>query len=132
MLIKTKYESFLSLKKIEIVESSFRKKDTPLHELELGIQVKHSINKLNETDYEIFLSATVADEDEKLYVYVKGRAIFHIENCEKILLEKNTLAIMFPYIRSYVSTITTQPGISPIVLPPMNIAAMIDDQNEHD
>ena len=132
MRIKTKYESFLSLEKIEIVESSFRKKDTPLYELELGIQVNHSINKLNETDYEIFLSATVADEDENLYVYVKGRAIFHIENYEKVLLEKNTLAIMFPYIRSYVSTITTQPGISPIVLPPMNIAAMIDDQNKQD
>ena len=132
MRIKTKYESFLSLEKIEIVESSFRKKDTPLYELELGIQVNHIINKLNETEYEIFLSATVADEEENLYVYVKGRAIFHIENYEKVLLEKNTLAIMFPYIRSYVSTITTQPGISPIVLPPMNIAAMIDDQNKQD
>lgn len=132
MRIKTKYESLLSLKKIEIVESSFRKKDTSLKNLELGIQVKHSIKKLNETDYEIFLSVTVTDEDEKLYVYVKGRAIFYIENYEKFLLEKNTLAIMFPYIRSYVSTITTQPGISPIVLPPMNIVAMIDDQNKQD
>lgn len=41
------------------------------------------------------------------------------------ILEKNTIAIMFPYIRSYISSITTQPGMSPIVLPAMNIVAMV-------
>ena len=35
---------------------------------------------------------------------------------------------MFPYIRSYISSITTQPGMSPIVLPAMNIVAMVNDQ----
>ena len=46
------------------------------------------------------------------------------------MLEKNTIAIMFPYIRSYISSITTQPGMSPIVLPAMNIVAMVNDQKK--
>lgn len=44
------------------------------------------------------------------------------------MLEKNTIAIIFPYIRSYISIITTQPGMPPIVLPAMNIIAMVNDQ----
>ena len=42
-----------------------------------------------------------------------------------MLIERNTLAIMFPYFRSYVSTLTTQPGMTPIVLPAMNIMTML-------
>ena len=63
-----------------------------------------------------------------IYVNVKGRAIFSTKQENKDLLEKNTIAIMFPYIRSYISSITTQPGMTPIVLPAMNIVAMINDQ----
>ena len=43
---------------------------------------------------------------------------------------KNTIAILFPYVRSYISIITTQPGMTPIVLPAMNIVAMINDQKK--
>ena len=46
------------------------------------------------------------------------------------MLEKNTLAIMFPYLRSYISIITTQPGMNPIVLPAMNIIALVNDQKK--
>ena len=46
------------------------------------------------------------------------------------IIEKNTIAIMFPYIRSYISMITTQPGMNPIVLPQMNIAAMVNDHKK--
>lgn len=37
MKIKSKYESVLTLEKIEVVESSFRKKDVVLDSLELGV-----------------------------------------------------------------------------------------------
>ena len=66
--------------------------------------------------------------NETIYVNVKGRSIFSTKQENKDLLEKNTIAIMFPYIRSYISSITTQPGMAPIVLPAMNIVAMINDQ----
>ena len=69
-----------------------------------------------------------ANSNETIYVNVKGRAIFSTKQENKDLLEKNTIAIMFPYIRSYISSITTQPGMTPIVLPAMNIVAMINDQ----
>lgn len=86
------------------------------------------MTKLDQEQYEVFLSTTVSDVNETIYVNVKGRSIFSTKHENKDLLEKNTIAIMFPYIRSYISSITTQPGMTPIVLPAMNIVAMINDQ----
>ena len=40
MEVRSKYESPLVLEKIEIVESSFRKKTDSLDSLELGVQVE--------------------------------------------------------------------------------------------
>lgn len=130
MEVRAKYESSLILEKLEIMESIFRKKDVSLDDLELGVQVEHNLTKTDETKYEVILSTTVSDVEENIYVYVKERAIFNTQQENKDILEKNTIAIMFPYIRSYISIITTQPGITPIVLPAMNIAAMINGQKK--
>ena len=130
MEVKSKYESPLVLEKIEIVESTFRKKDEPLDGLELGVKVEHSFNKIDEYVFEVILITTVSDEEEKIFVSVKGRAIFNTPQGNMDILEKNTIAIMFPYIRSYISIVTTQPGMNPIVLPAMNIVAMINAQKK--
>ena len=128
MKVRSVYESPLILEKIEITESTFRKKDISLEGLELTIHVEHHVQNIEEYGYEIILNATVSDEHENIYVNVKSRAIFRTHQNNMDILEKNTIAIMFPYIRSYISIITTQPGMSPIVLPAMNIIAMINDQ----
>ncbi len=128
MKVRSAYESPLILEKIEITESTFRKKEVSLDELELGVRVEHSVENIGEDEYEIVLNTTVSDENENIYVNVKGKAIFRTQQKNMDMLEKNTIAIMFPYIRSYISIITTQPGMPPIVLPAMNIIAMINDQ----
>ena len=128
MKVRSTYESPLVLEKIEITESTFRKKDVALDELELGLHVEHNVENIEEDAYEIVLNTTVSDENENIYVNVKGKAIFRTQQKNMDMLEKNTIAIMFPYIRSYISIITTQPGMPPIVLPAMNITAMINDQ----
>lgn len=125
MKVKSEYASPLVLEKIEIIESTFRKKVSSLDGLELGVNVEHSVKETKEDTYEIILNTTVSDENISIYVNVKSRALFHTEQPNKGLLEKNTIAIMFPYVRSYISIITTMPGMSPIVLP-----AMINDHQE--
>lgn len=128
MKVRSDYESPLVLEKIEITESTFKKKEVLLEGLELSIHVEHNVDNIGEDEYEIILITTVSDENENIYVNVKGKAIFHTQQKNMDILEKNTIAIMFPYIRSYISIITTQPGMAPIVLPAMNIIAMINDQ----
>ena len=125
MNIKTDYESPLVLKNIIITEGHFKRNEASLENLELKIGVSHDVERLSEREYKITLELNVADPEEKLSVFVKGMAIFETKQENQMLIERNTLAIMFPYFRSYVSTLTTQPGMTPIVLPAMNIMTML-------
>ena len=125
MNIKTDYESPLVLKNIIITEGHFKRNEDSLENLELNVGVSHDVELLSEREYKITLELNVADPEEKLSVFVKGMAIFETKQENQMLIERNTLAIMFPYFRSYVSTLTTQPGMTPIVLPAMNIMTML-------
>ena len=125
MNIKTDYESPLVLKNIIITEGHFKRNEDSLENLELKVGVSHDVERLSERAYKITLALNVADPEEKLSVFVKGMAIFETKQENQMLIERNTLAIMFPYFRSYVSTLTTQPGMTPIVLPAMNIMTML-------
>ena len=40
-------------------------------------------------------------------------------------LKANAVAVMFPYLRSQVTLLTTQPNILPIVLPTININKLL-------
>ena len=125
MNIKTDYESPLVLKNIIITEGHFKRNEDSLENLEQKVGVSHDVERLSEREYKITLELNVADPEEKLSVFVKGMAIFETKQENQMLIERNTLAIMFPYFRSYVSTLTTQPGMTPIVLPAMNIMTML-------
>ena len=68
MEVRSKYESALVLEKIEIVESTFRKKDDPMDSLELGVQVERNIKKISDDVFEVLLETTVSDENETVFV----------------------------------------------------------------
>ena len=130
MNFKTDYESPLVLKNIIITEGHFKRNEDSLENLELKVGVSHDVERLSEREYKITLELNVADPEEKLSVFVKGMAIFETKQENQMLIERNTLAIVFPYFRSYVSTLTTQPGMTPIVLPAMNIMTMLAQEEK--
>ena len=68
MEVRSKYESALILDKIEIIESSFRKKDGSLDDLELGVQVDHSLNKMVMISLNLFLQLKLQIKMKK-YVF---------------------------------------------------------------
>lgn len=45
-------------------------------------------------------------------------------------LKNNSPALMFPYIREHISAITQKSGVGPVLLPPINILALINQKNE--
>ena len=130
MNIATNYESPLVLKNIMITEGTFKRSEDSLEDVELQVNVSHNVNQISDREYKIILELSVADPQGKLSMFVKGMAIFETEQKTRTLIERNTLAIMFPYFRSYVSTLTTQPGMMPIVLPAMNIIAMLTEKDK--
>ena len=64
------------------------------------------------------------DAPYKLSVEIAGR--FICENDWQEKWEANILAIMFPYLRSFVSMITSNSGRDPIILPTVNIVNMFE------
>jgi len=52
------------------------------------------------------------------------------EEIDKIrqFAEINSVSILFPYIRALITTITANANIPPVVLPPMNIVAMMEKE----
>lgn len=44
-------------------------------------------------------------------------------------MESNAVGLMFPYVREHISSITQKAGISPILLPPINVMAIIKENN---
>lgn len=70
--------------------------------------------------------------DSDFHIIIELCGNFSLECSNDLLREsimnKNTVSILFPYLRSELTLITSQPGIEPIVMPPMNINAMFDGQ----
>lgn len=44
-------------------------------------------------------------------------------------IQNNSPALMFPYIREHISTITGKAGIKPILLPPVNLLSILNKEN---
>jgi preprotein translocase subunit SecB len=57
-----------------------------------------------------------------------------IESSENMNLEdfikNNSAAIMFPYIREHISSVTQKSGVKPVLLPPINIIALLKKSDE--
>ena len=76
----------------------------------------------NDNLKQVNLSCLIYKEQYKIEISLIG--VFEISDdvdFKEILFRNNTVAIMFPYLRSEISLLTAQPGMAPIVIPPLNI-----------
>lgn len=74
----------------------------------------------------LFKASTSANEP---FVEIKCEANFTFnkkvtKNTIPDFFYKNSIAILFPYIRAFVSTVTLQTNADPIVLPTMNLSSL--------
>jgi len=130
MEIKNKYKSPLSMKNLIIKEASFHLDDNGIGDTKIGLNVDHEIKEVDDSIYSVELSVSLDNESNTFSAYVKCSALFNTSNENYSLIKKNAISIMFPYIRSYISLLTTQPGMEPIVLPPINIVALLSENEK--
>ena len=86
-------------------------------------------NKMNVTLYvKVFENAKENNYPFEMFIQVTG--FFSIENDDKrIDFEPNAIAILYPYIRSIVSTYTANANVNPLILPPININNLFKENN---
>lgn len=79
----------------------------------------------------LLFRGVLADKPEVEILTAKLNAFFRFSNDTPKTLEelpgyfyKNAIAIVFPYLRSFISTLTLQANIQPIILPVYNLSAL--------
>ncbi len=90
---------------------------------EYNADLKRNITQIKDHQYSVELELAVQKEDLSVLVVAKANFEYvanKYDEMEESIVKSNTVAIMFPYIRSQVTLLTTQPGMTPIVLPPIN------------
>lgn len=119
----------LELQKLVVDEFYFERQGFK-NDNEYKMAFEVSINRNEEDDiYKVSLTTQIEKEDEyNLNVELSGFFTFNGDDDKKqIFLKQNATAILMPYLRSQISLLTCQPDMEPIVLPPINIASMLEE-----
>lgn len=81
--------------------------------------------KKEDKKFTLTLKVLIKDEEKNLELVMKMDGIFAYEadDMQELVpfISMNAPAIMFPYIRAYISNITALGGMPPIILPTLNI-----------
>lgn len=112
--------------KISFSRHGFMNQDEDETEVKLKMGV--SIKKDSIDKYRVSLQV-LAEKEEEYSVEIQVTGYCSIaEDCDMkdMILKKNAVAILFPYVRAQLTLITSQPETEPIVLPVLNISAIID------
>lgn len=137
MILNDDIKSVLILDKIIVSEMSFKRSYEEIDSSELSINLENQISRIEASNnYKIDLTVIIEEKMKKsfdLKLSISGFFSFKVDDLEdeikQLLLKKNTLSILFPYLRAQISLITSQPGMEPIVLPPININALVENEN---
>lgn len=128
-----KSESILSAKSIYIEEMSFSRNEHNGNMVRFNESaLSKSVDMIDENLYKCSLELEMSSESEDAKLQVKVSGIFSIEtsideDLKMILVTKNTMAILFPYLRTQVTLLTAQPNVETVVLPPVNINALLEN-----
>ena len=122
----------LYFSKFDFIQNRDKRSEDP--EYNTSININYAINSKDETKIKTTIDTIVKDKSESILVNLQTVGIFRMDKNDvdadvyDHLIKVNTVAIMLPYIRSQISLITTQPGIIPIMIPPINVNSLAEKQ----
>lgn len=98
----------------------------PDSELHINIESK-AMDNHDEGKMRLELSTTIWDDNKNVDISVVVSAIFGydkslIQEMKDSFFKYNAPAIVFPFVRAYINTLTSLSGIKPIVLPTINFS----------
>ena len=98
----------------------------PNDELEVNFEQTIGVHD-TENRMRLLLNTSIKDKNNALSIAVKAEGFFEFdegldEDMKDGFFNANAPAILFPYIRAYISTLSTLSGIKPIVLPTLNLS----------
>lgn len=131
MNVNNNYPSVVEMEGIYFKKLTFERKEK-LSYNNLNVSFEKSIKKPENQDesFQVLLQCAIEDPENTLHLFVSMVGTFRCKATDPALWDtlanENTVSIMFPFLRSQISLMTTQPDMPPIVLPAMNINAIIE------
>ena len=98
-------------------------------DLNLSFDTKGIFNKKTKK-FELIFQVTVKQYgNDNPFVEIRCKGLFTFENVSKIddvpdFFYRNSIAILFPYVRTYLSLVTTQANVPGIILPTLNLSGL--------
>ena len=106
--------------KIHIAPDIVPSGDLSIHFDTNGAQIQ-GLNK-----YNLVITTEIKDRQGKVSINVRVEADFEYDEIESAMLDSffatNAPAILFPYIRAYISAVTALSGVAPITIPTINFS----------
>lgn len=127
-----KAKSILTLKRAVIDKLNFERFSDDVTQIdeEGEINFHHSIEQQEQYTFRVSLGVSLMSKSKyNMEVQISGIFTMTEDSVlgKKILLN-NTIAILFPYLRSQLTLLSSQPGFEPVILPVMNINALLNDE----
>ncbi|MFA6925269.1 MAG: protein-export chaperone SecB [Bacteroidales bacterium] len=115
-------------KGFKILRSLIEKKEGNPSQFLIEFEPSGAINK-KDSCFQLFLKVLIEDKKKVFKVEITSMASFHFSNkIEKKQLNNlfyiNAPAMLFPYLRAYISTLTNLSGYDPVNLPTLNISSL--------
>ncbi len=105
----------------------------PFEHTKMNLDVSHESLDVNSA--KVSVTAEIRSEPDSLHLILSAEATFSFDSngniLENPLIQRNTVAIMFPFIRSEITLLTSQPGMAPVVIPALNINKLLNDMNSN-
>jgi preprotein translocase subunit SecB len=99
-------------------------------ELSVGFKSEGKLD-FDKGKFNLELGIFISDSTETLKIEIDSIGYFNFKNLDRDSLSNflyvNAPAILFPYLRAYISSLTTLSGIRPIILPTLNLTSLRDD-----
>lgn len=126
-----------ALSKLQILDLYFSKfsfeqiKTTERLNIKTEIFVDYAQNNDDKSVYRVKVKTISEDNEKKFKLNLEMIGVYKLDKQDledeiiKNIIQINTLSIMFPYIRSQITLLTSQPGMTPIVLQPIDINKLI-------
>ncbi len=101
--------------------------------IEVPLRVKSNLNEIDKDNFSLDLEAIISNAEKfpfNLTVIIEGG--FMAVDWKKAMkqIELKTTAILFPYMRALLTTLTATAGINPIILPIVNVEELINRSKE--
>ncbi len=104
-------------------------------ELEIDYEINRSTNVYDNSITKIEIKTAIKNQSKTFKLNLVTVGIFSLnpthfdESTSENILNFNTVSIMFPFISSQVSLLTTQPGLNPVQLEIIDVMKLVEKNN---